>query len=1079
MANYYFEDNTFVIEGYDQAKTFSSFLPGLAGLKGIPMWTFYVNRGQGICSFGIGDKNNPIMEFSPANIAYQKVSFQGFRTFIKWESEGAIGAIYEPFQSGPADLSVKRIMRISPNELSVEEINQSLGLKTKVTYFQIPNDDYAALARKVEIENISSTEETLVFEVLDGLPEILPYGVENAAYKDIGNLLRSWMEVDNLENGVPYYRLRSSIHDEAEVSEVKKGHFYLSFDREGSRLKPITDFEIVFGETTSLSYPDGFAKGSLSELTAQPQYCTNKVPCGFSGVHAVLKPGASTTIYTLVGHIDSVERLNSKAPLIASPAYIEQKQKEAYQLTEQLTEDIATKTGIPLFDAYCKQSYMDNFLRGGYPFLFENGKKDGFVIHLYSRKHGDLERDYNFFLIAPEYYSQGNGNFRDANQNRRSDIFFNPRVGTFNIVTFFSLIQADGYNPLGVKGTSFCVPESKTPELTELLNQAVSEAREGLKSICLGKFTPGKIFSFIAERGISLKMSEEQLLTGILSLADQQIEASFNEGYWSDHWTYNMDLIDSYLNIFPDRKQQLLFDEKSYMYFDSPARVLPRSEKYVLSGEQARQFGALVHDEEKMQKFGLSLNDTNWLKTNFGEGEIYRTHLFGKLVSLSLIKFATLDPYGMGIEMEGNKPGWNDAMNGLPGLFGSGMSETFELKRMIRFMLDVMEEYNEVELSLPEEVLALLEQVTGLLDKNINHGLSSFDYWDTVSTAREQYRDQIRYGISGKEQVLSLAHLSGLYQQMLRKIDQGIDQAIVLGDGLTPTYFAFEAVEYKQVMNEQGQPEMSGYGLPKVRVQKFAARPLPHFLEGPARWMKTLNSQEQAKSAYDTIRSSELYDTAIQMYKTSVSIDNESMEAGRIRAFTPGWLERESIFLHMSYKYLLALLSSGLKQEFFEEIKTSLVPFLDPATYGRSTLENSSFIASSVNPDPKLHGRGFVARLSGSTSEFISMWMIMMAGKQVFRMNEEKLVLALNPSLPGWLFDAQGEIAFNFLGGTEVVYHNPTKQDTYGSNKAEIKSITIRKKDGKIIEIMDSVLTGELAEEVRSGSVKRIDVVLG
>ncbi|MNE47967.1 hypothetical protein D3C80_1424000 [compost metagenome] len=215
------------------------------------------------------------------------------------------------------------------------------------------------------------------------------------------------------------------------------------------------------------------------------------------------------------------------------------------------------------------------------------------------------------------------------------------------------------------------------------------------------------------------------------------------------------------------------------------------------------------------------------------------------------------------------------------------------------------------------------------------------------------------------------------------------------------------------------------------------------------------------------------------MYKTSVSIDNESMEAGRIRAFTPGWLERESIFLHMSYKYLLALLSSGLKQEFFEEIKTSLVPFLDPATYGRSTLENSSFIASSVNPDPKLHGRGFVARLSGSTSEFISMWMIMMAGKQVFRMNEEKLVLALNPSLPGWLFDAQGEIAFNFLGGTEVVYHNPTKQDTYGSNKAEIKSITIRKKDGKIIEIMDSVLTGELAEEVRSGSVKRIDVVLG
>ena len=33
-----------------------------------------------------------------------------------------------------------------------------------------------------------------------------------------------------------------------------------------------------------------------------------------------------------------------------------------------------------------------------------------------------------------------------------------------------------------------------------------------------------------------------------------------------------------------------------------------------------------------------------------------------------MLKFSTLDPYGMGVEMEGGKPGWNDAMNGLPGI---------------------------------------------------------------------------------------------------------------------------------------------------------------------------------------------------------------------------------------------------------------------------------------------------------------------------------------------------------------------------------------------------------------------------
>ena len=52
------------------------------------------------------------------------------------------------------------------------------------------------------------------------------------------------------------------------------------------------------------------------------------------------------------------------------------------------------------------------------------------------------------------------------------------------------------------------------------------------------------------------------------------------------------------------------------------------------------------------------------------------------MITLALSKFAQLDVDGMGVEMEGGKPGWNDAMNGLPGLFGSGTPETFELKRL-------------------------------------------------------------------------------------------------------------------------------------------------------------------------------------------------------------------------------------------------------------------------------------------------------------------------------------------------------------------------------------------------------------
>lgn len=1074
MSNYSFDKNAFVIKQFDKAKPFSSFLPGLAGLKGIPMWTFYVNRGQAVCSFGIRDKKSPIMEFSPASITYQSVSSKGFRTFIK--REGAEG-IYEPFQSASPDAAAERKMVILANEVGIEEVHKEQGISVKVTYFQVPNDDYAALVRKVEITNISG--EPMKLELLDGLPEILPYGVENAGYKEVGNLLRSWMEVYNLDNNIPYYRVRSSTSDSAEVSEVQSGHFYLSFGQDGKIVKPIVDFQIIFGDNTSLAYPDRFAERSLAELMAEQEYCTNKVPCGFTGLSAQLAPGETTTLYTLIGHIESLERLNEKAPWIAAPAYIDAKQAEAGRLTEELTEDIATRTSSPLFDAYCRQSYLDNFLRGGYPFLFENGR-EGFVIHLYSRKHGDLERDYNFFSIEPEYYSQGNGNFRDANQNRRNDIYFNPRVGTFNIVTFFSLIQADGYNPLGVEGTSFTVPQQQAAGLEGLVKASVSNPQiaEKLLALCLGKFTPGKVISLLADKNAGLLRNEEELLTEILSLSEQNIEAAFREGYWSDHWTYNMDLIDGYLDIFPDRKEQLLFGEEVYMFFDSPARVLPRSEKYVINGTKVRQYGALEHDEEKMQRFGLNLNDTNWLRTKHGEGEVFRTNLFVKLVSLSLNKFATLDPYGMGVEMEGDKPGWNDAMNGLPGLFGSGMSETFELKRIVNLVIEASEAYGHRQIMLPEEMHQLLERVSGLLQRHSAGELEQFDYWDQAAAAREQYRDQIRFGISGELKAISLGELGQKYKQMRSKIDQGIDRAIALGDGLTPTYFVFEAVEYEPVTDAQGKPVISGYGLPKVTVKKFEARPLPHFLEGPARWLKTIDDRAQAQQVYELIRESDLFDKEIQMYKTSVSLDGESQEIGRIRAFTPGWLERESVFLHMSYKYLLALLKSGLYEQFFAEMKTSLIPFLDPAVYGRSTLENSSFIATSVNPDPHVHGRGFVARLSGSTAEFISMWIKMMMGSRVFSVEDGQLQLAFEPTLPGWLFDERGEVSFKFLGSTQVTYYNPRKADTFGADKAVIERIRLTKKDGTAAQIDGAVIGGEWAHEVRNGQAAAIDIYL-
>ncbi len=52
------DEKRFVVEDYNWAIPFSNFLPGIAGLWGVPLWVYYVNRGQAVCSVG-GPRQGP------------------------------------------------------------------------------------------------------------------------------------------------------------------------------------------------------------------------------------------------------------------------------------------------------------------------------------------------------------------------------------------------------------------------------------------------------------------------------------------------------------------------------------------------------------------------------------------------------------------------------------------------------------------------------------------------------------------------------------------------------------------------------------------------------------------------------------------------------------------------------------------------------------------------------------------------------------------------------------------------------------------------------------------------------------
>ena len=1058
------DSGEFIIKNFNKAKAFSSFFPGISGLDGIPLWAFYVNRGQCVSSFGTKDKDGAILEFLPANQAYTLTSLKGFRTFLKVKKGGRT-VFHEPFRDADSETArhASTKMIISPSKLEIEEINRHLGIAITVSYITIPNEPFAALARKVSLTN--NSKKKIDIEIIDGLPQVISFGITEDLHKLMSRTMEAWVKVSNLENKAPFYALKVKPNDTPELEYVERGNFYLACEmgkRAGRVLKPIVDPDIVFGADGDISYPRIFAESKVFAPDGyQKTEC--RTPSAFAHTKFGLAYGETREIISITGNIKDIKKLNRIISKIKDKAYFEKKLSENEDIIKGLQGTVFTKSSSNEFDHYCRQTFLDNLLRGGFPVTIDT-PSGPFVFYAYARKHGDLERDYNSFLLQPSYYSQGNGAYRDINQNRRNDVLFNPGIKYDNVSTFINTIQPDGFNPHQIEGVSLSL-KSGSPV------NAVKKIREFLKE----PFTPGSLISFLEAERIMSKKAAREFLKNVLAVSIKSDLARPGEGYWVDHWTYNLDLLETYLLCYPENLKELLLGKRDFTFYDTYLRVNPRDEKYVYTDGKIRQFGAVSEDEEKKRLIEKRESQPYKVRIKNGRAGIYETSLFVKFVCVLANKISSLDPFGIGIEMEAGKPGWCDSLNNLPGIFGSSVAETFELKRLILFLKSSLEKLGidaDYKIVFPYELADFLIELDKLLAKTDN-----FKYWDVSSAAKERYRKKVWSGFDGREKYLLIGAIDGILDKALRKVERGLGAAEDKKTGLPYTYFINEAKKYRFIY-ERGKRKLNKDGLPLVKALAFGHKPVSFFLEGPMHAMRVMEAGKKAESLYKAVKKSELFDKGLKMYKVNAPLKGMPFELGRSTIFTPGWLENESIWLHMEYKYMLEVLKKGLYAEFFSDLKNCLVAFQDPARYGRSILENSSFIASSAYPDKSIRGNGFVARLTGSTTEFLSMWLLMCLGKEPFKVAGGKLYFELKPILPRWLFTAKDTFTFCLLGKTLVVYHNPKRLDTFGDRAVRPTAIELKRKDESDIKFTGSRIPSLFAERVRQAHYDRIDINL-
>ena len=1071
-----FEDNAFRLADFNSARPFSSFLPGIAGEYGMPMWVFYTNRGQCISSFGVSNKNGAMLEFHPANKAYILTSLLGFRTFVKL-SRPSGEVMYEPFQSGAA-AGIEQRLSIRAEECEIEETNIPLGLRFRVVYFTLPNENLPALVRQVTIENIGG--HAISAQVLDGLPQIVPYGLDESPLKMMSRTMEAFAEIRHVDDALPFFKLKVEPSDKPDVTWINGGFFAFT-TQAGKSVPVVADPDQVFGTDSSLRQPLAFMKNAqIDPARGRRETLTG---CAFAKLPLVLEPGQSLSWDSFFGQTPTWEIANDfRARVLAETGYGAKRRQQNSETIKKISARFALHAGPPQLDPYSRQSFLDNTLRGGQPVVIE-GSRGPRVFHAFTRKHGDMERDYNFFEVAPTYWSQGNGNFRDVNQNRRSENFVFPNVDASNIETFFNLIQLDGNNPLVIQFEKFCVPAEQMPGLLHSLQGCNAHAWQDRLS---KPFSPGALLAALIDVHGTAEKSQDWF-EKIIGAADKIQDAVHGEGYWVDHWIYNLDLLESYAALYPDRLKFLLVERNDFTYFDSDHIVQARDQKYVLRDDgTVRQLHAVVRDIEKARQIAQRTEQPHAMRDGQGLGEIYRTTLLAKILNLLAVKISLLDPFGIGLEMEAEKPGWCDALNGLPGLIGSSTHEAFALQRWIAFARSAVEDHVPATsaLSLPVEVADFLRTLTRILEHVDQQNF--FATWEQLATSRETYRANIRLGLRGDNAVVTGAELLQFLGSAAAVLGRGLAMAVDAA-GLPVSYYYHKVVEHKVLPAASvSTSEKSEHALTHVRVERFAQKPVSAFLEGAVHALRSSDDAGKIAALYQAVRQSELYDKKLGMYRVNVSLEKESYEIGRSRVFSPGWLENESIFLHMHYKFMLETLRSGLAMEFFEDLQRGLIAFQKPEIYGRSPLENSSFIASSCFPDANAHGVGFVARLSGASAEWISMVLHMGLGAKPFHLEQDALRFTPRPTLADWLFTEQpasgfgpNTFGFKLFGSTWVIYDNPLRRNTYGQNAVAPVAFELRYTDGTQSTHTGSSLPGDMAHDLRDCKLSALVIKLG
>ncbi|MBC2606337.1 hypothetical protein [Pelagicoccus albus] len=739
------------IDGVDKMKPFLMNL-----VSSTDHWMFIGSNGT--LTAGRRNADNALFPYCTQDKLFESLGTTGGITKI-WlrRADWQNGYLWEPFSAGENG-GRSLYKNVSGTRVIFEELQRDFELRFRCEY---SFSESFGIVRKVTLENLSG--ESLKTRVLDGIQNLVPYGLDQAFTNQFSNLADAYKKSELLrDSGIGIYYLSSIPTDKAEPSEGLKASIAWSPDGNPENL-------LLCSEQISDFVRDGKLLSETDIRARRGAYLLEKV--------VDLEAGAEESWHILAdvekdaGEIVSLRRKLSSGEI--GPDLID---REVLANRDGVRAKVASAdglhcTGDPLRDARHFSNTMFNIMRGG---VFDAGYEidmHSFLLHLekcnkalwkryesefeklesglpvsefltvvgkkrdldlsrlaneflpltFSRRHGDPSRPWNKFSIdtldanrQPVLAYQGN--WRDIFQNWEPLAYSYPSYLDGMISKFLNASTADGYNPYRISNLGFD---------WETIDPA---------------------------------------------------EAWSNIGYWGDHQlAYLLKLLEASERYNPGGLAKR-FEPFEHVYAHVPYRI--------------RRFDQILQDPRNTVDFDEDASvrllraaeeegaDGKLLRKS--DGAIVRANFLEKLLTPLLAKLSNFVPDG-GIWMNTQRPEWNDANNALVG-YGVSVVTLCYAHRYLEFLKTVLEGLPEgVELTVDRQIGELLRSQLDIFSRfepNLRDGFTSearFRFVEALGRSGEDYREAVYEGGLGSDRVpLPIKTLDEYLDQALRYARQSI-----------------------------------------------------------------------------------------------------------------------------------------------------------------------------------------------------------------------------------------------------------------------------------------------------------------